>query len=68
MRKEAAFEVTDHIALYHEGSERIENIFAKYGTEIASDTLADSIAKGTAGFTKEWDINGETVTLGVKKK
>ena len=68
MRKEAAFEVTDHIALYHDGSARIEEIFAKYGEEIASDTLADSVAKGSAGFTKEWDINGETVTLGVEKK
>jgi len=68
MRKEAAFEVTDHIALYHEGSARIEEIFAKYGDEIAADTLADSVAKGTAGFSKEWDINGETVTLGVEKK
>ena len=68
MRKEAAFEVTDHIALYHEGSARIEEIFAKYGEEIAADTLADSVAKGTAGYTKEWDINGETVTLSVEKK
>ena len=68
MRKEAAFEVTDHIALYHDGSARIEEIFAKYGEEIAADTLADSVAKGSAGFTKEWDINGETVTLGVEKK
>ncbi|MBR2329592.1 MAG: isoleucine--tRNA ligase [Clostridia bacterium] len=68
MRKEAAFEVTDHIALYHDGSARIEEIFAKYGEEIAADTLADSVAKGAAGFTKEWDINGETVTLGVEKK
>ncbi len=68
MRKEAAFEVTDHIALYHEGSQRIEEIFAKYGAEIAADTLADSVAKGANGFTKEWDINGETVTLGVEKK
>ena len=68
MRKEAAFEVTDHISLYHDGSARIEEIFAKYGEEIAADTLADSVAKGAAGFTKEWDINGETVTLGVEKK
>ena len=68
MRKEAAFEVTDHIALYHDGSARIEEIFAKYGEEIAADTLADSVAKGAAGFTTEWDINGETVTLGVEKK
>ena len=68
MRKEAAFEVTDHIALYHDGSDRISDVFAKYGHEIAADTLADSVAKGVAGFSRKWDINGEAVTLGVEKK
>ncbi len=68
MRKEAAFEVTDHIALSHDGSQRIEEIFEKYGSSIAADTLADSITKGSAGFTREWNINDETVTLGVEKK
>ena len=68
MRKEAAFEVTDHIALYHDGSDRISDVFAKYGHEIAADTLADSVTKGVAGFSRKWDINGEAVTLGVEKK
>jgi len=69
MRKEAGFEVTDHIAVTYAGSERIAAIFAAHGEEIAADTLADSVAAGeAAGYVKEWDVNGEKVTLGVEKK
>ncbi|MBQ3201085.1 MAG: class I tRNA ligase family protein, partial [Clostridia bacterium] len=69
MRKEAGFEVTDHIAVTYAGTERIAAIFAAHGEEIAADTLADSVAAGeAAGYVKEWDVNGEKVTLGVEKK
>ena len=67
MRKEAGFEVTDHIFLSHHGNSLIESIFAKHGAEIAADTLADSIKLGSAGYVKDWEINGESVTLGVEK-
>ena len=67
MRKEAGFEVTDHIVLSHHGNSRIESIFAKHGAEIAADTLADSIKLGSTGYVKDWEINGESVTLGVEK-
>ena len=68
MRKEAGFEVMNHIALYASGNERIAQILEKYGDEIKEDVLADSILEGqTGGYTKEWNINGETVTLGVEK-
>ena len=67
MRKEAGFEVTDHIVLSHHGNSRIESIFARHGADIAADTLADSIKLGSAGYVKDWEINGESVTLGVEK-
>ena len=67
MRKEAGFEVTDHIRVYHAGNEKLEEIFAKYGKEIQSDVLANDIVSGQGGYSKEWDINGETVTLGVER-
>ena len=67
MRKEAGFEVTDHIVLSHHGNSLIESIFAKHGAEIAAYTLADSIKLGSAGYVKDWEINGESVTLGVEK-
>ena len=67
MRKEAGFEVTDHIVLSHHGNSLIEGIFARHGADIAADTLADSIKLGSAGYVKDWEINGESVTLGVEK-
>jgi isoleucyl-tRNA synthetase len=69
MRKEAGFDVTDHIALTYSGSSVVEGVFTKFGSEIAGDTLADEVANVTPkGYVKEWDINGEAVTLGVEKK
>ena len=68
MRKEAGFEVTDHIVLSHHGNSLIEGIFARHGAEIAADTLADSIKLGSAGYVKDWEINGESATLGVEKE
>ena len=67
MRKEAGFEVTDHIVLSHHGNSLIEGIFARHGAEIAADTLADSNKPGASGYVKHWEINGESVTLGVEK-
>ena len=68
MRKEAGFEVSDHITLSYEGSAKIGEIFSRFGGEILSETLGDALEKGTRGYTKEWDVNREPVTLGVEKK
>ena len=68
MRREAGFDVVDHIYLYYQGSDVIKNVMEQFGTEIATNVLADKIQnKSGAGYTKEWDINGETVTLTVEK-
>lgn len=68
MRKEADFEVTDHIFITYAADAKVTGIFTAHGSEIASDTLADGItAAAPAGYVKEWDINGEKVTLGVQK-
>ncbi len=69
MRKEADFEVTDHIAVSFAGSENALAVAEKYKDSLADDVLADAISFGSvAGYTKEWDINGETVTIGVEKQ
>ena len=68
MRKEAGFEVTDKIAVGYNGSGTIENIFAKKNAEICAEVLAVDANHGNiAGYSKEWDINGENVTLSVEK-
>ena len=68
MRKDAGFNVTDHIEITITGSEKVVNIALKKSTDISKDTLADSLDNAaTEGFVKEWDINGETVNIGVKR-
>ena len=68
MRKEAGFEVMNHIRVFAEGNEKISVIFAAHGEEIRSEVLADEIVTGqTGGYSKEWSINGEKVVLGVEK-
>ncbi len=69
MRKEAGFEVMDRILLSYAAEERVTNIFNAYGDEICSEVLAEGLSAGNvSGYTKEWNINGENVTLGVEKK
>ncbi len=68
MRKDAGFEVMDTIKIYVNGNEKIEAIFAANNDGICHDVLATEIINAQGGsFTKEWDINGEKVTLGVEK-
>jgi len=68
MRKEAGFDVTDKIRLGYEGSAEIDNIMSKNMGTICEDVLADVVVNGwTDGHTKQWDINGESVTLSVEK-
>ncbi len=68
MRKEAGFEVMNHIRVFAEGNEKISAVFAAHGEEIKGEVLADEIVTGqTGGYSKEWSINGEKVVLGVEK-
>ena len=68
MRKEAGFEVMDHIAITYSGESEIETIFDKFGDDIAGEVLAESASKATPeGYVKEWNINGKKVSLGVCK-
>ncbi len=68
MRKDAGFNVTDHIEITLDGSEKVVAIALNNKAEIASDTLADTLeAAAPLGFVKDWDINGEAVNIGVKK-
>ncbi len=67
MRKEADFNVTDHIAVYQTGSEKIARLLTDNREAIAGDVLAEEFHVGEMdGFTMEWDINGEKTALGVK--
>ena len=68
MRKEAGFDVTDHITLYMDGNDKLRAIVDKNTAEIKDAVLCDLVVFGALeGYSKEWDINGESVTLAVKK-
>ncbi len=68
MRKEAGFEVMDHIIVTLQGNEKIAAIVRKNAQGISGKVLAEEIAYDRAAVhSKEWDINGENVTIGVEK-
>ena len=68
MRKDAGFEVMDTIKIYVSGNDKIAAIFEANKASIAHDVLATAITAAQGGsYTKDWDINGEKVTLGVEK-
>ncbi|MDO5127156.1 MAG: isoleucine--tRNA ligase [Eubacteriales bacterium] len=66
MRKEADFNVTDRINVYVSGNDKIAGIMEKNADEIKRVVLGENFVIGeTMGEGKEWNINGEKVTLGV---
>ena len=68
MRKEADFNVTDHIIVTIDGTGAAVEAAKKHQSSFAGDVLADEVIFGKAvGYVKEWDINGEKVTIGVKR-
>ena len=69
MRKEADFEVTDHISVSVKDNSKIKEIMNAHSDEIRQDVLADEILFDTEqGYAKDWNINGEKVRLGVERK
>ena len=68
MRKEAGFEVMDKITVFTDGNDKIAELLKKNKDEVMNDVLAtDIIYEGEDGYTKEWNINGESVKLSVRK-
>ena len=68
MRKDAGFEVMDHIRLSMKDNDKVKETVQRNEATIQSEVLADEVTYVTVtGFTKTWNINGEVVTLGVEK-
>ena len=69
MRKDSGFEVMDRIRLSLSGNEKLYAIAKKNEKAIATKVLADGIEKDvTLDHEKEWNINGETIKIGVQKQ
>ena len=68
MRKEAGFEVVDHIELFLKDNAKLIDIVKVNEAELMSEVLCDKITYGNIkGYEKEWNLNGENVVVGVKK-
>ena len=69
MRKEADFQVTDHIVVSVMDNDKLTAIVKANEVQIKSEVLADEVVYGSEnGYAKEWNINGEVVKLSVMKK
>ena len=67
MRKECGLEVTDHIALDLSGNPRLVEIARRNEAFIREITLADSLScDAPMGTSKEWNINGEKLTISIQ--
>lgn len=68
MRKDAGFEVTDHIRVAFADNDKIEEIAQKHEKEIARKVLADALSvKNELSVAKEWNVNGENVKISVER-
>ena len=68
MRKDADFEVMDHIRVSVNDNQKLADIVAKNEKTIADKVLADMMTSGSSyAVTKEWDVNGEKVTVSIER-
>jgi len=69
MRKEAGFEVQDHIHLYVEGSEKIMKVISDNSKMIFKEILSDGSlnSKEDSEYSKEWNLNGENAIFGIRR-
>ena len=68
MRKEADYEVMDHIRISFNGNDKLFGIVSNNQKVIAEKVLADELTSGKDYTTsKEWNINGEMVTISIEQ-
>ena len=70
MRMSAGFEISDRILLCVRDSSQIVSVLGEYSEYVAQEILADSLNQdltGAESFTEDHDINGEHMTISIKK-
>ena len=59
----------DKIAVSYQAGPKVSDIFVKNQETIRKEVLADTVStESLSGYKKDWNINGEQVTLEVKKQ
>ncbi len=67
MRRDSKFEVTDRIKIFAQGNAKLAEIVERNAAEIKAVTLADEIIGGATDNSRDWDINGERIFIGVER-
>ena len=68
MRKDSGFDVMDHIKVGFNGNEKIANYVKANEADISKVVLGNEVLYNSIlEHSKEWDINGEKVTISVQK-
>ena len=68
MRKDAGFEVMDHIRVSLNGNEKLAELAQKNSDAICGKVLAEELSGGKSfAVEKEWNVNGEKVVIAVEK-
>ncbi|MCM1186791.1 MAG: isoleucine--tRNA ligase [Lachnoclostridium sp.] len=68
MRKDAGFEVMDHIKVSINGNDKLSDIAARNADAITGKVLAQELTSGKDfAVAKEWDVNGEKVVIAVER-
>ncbi|MCQ2433155.1 MAG: DUF5915 domain-containing protein, partial [Clostridia bacterium] len=68
MRKDSGFEVMDHIKVAVKGNEKVADIMKRNEESVKADTLCEEVLYDAAlAHEKEWNLNGEKVTISVEK-
>ncbi len=68
MRKDAGFEVTDHIRVSVNGNGKLAALAERNSDAISGKVLADELTDGKEfAVSREWDVNGEKVAIAVEK-
>ena len=68
MRKDSGFEVMDHIRVSILGNELLAKVVKDNEETIATKVLADLFSfTDTYSFAKEWNVNGQNVTITIEK-
>ena len=68
MRKDADFEVMDHIRVSINGNDKLAALAEKNSAAICGKVLADELTEGKEfNITKEWSVNGEKVNISLER-
>ncbi|HVU14478.1 MAG TPA: isoleucine--tRNA ligase [Phototrophicaceae bacterium] len=70
LRKDADFDVSDHITLKYQASDKLAQAIQQFAKYIGDETLSDKleVSEPNDGFhTEKFEMDGETLTVGVKR-